>query len=85
MSIPYRTQQGLKRLAVVLLVLLLVAVLVWLCWLIWLNRFVTYTRDGAVLDMTQDQIAVPGEVAIPPSEAETIPIYYNEGEKEEVK
>lgn len=82
MSIPYRTQQGLKRLAVVLLVLLLVAVLVWLCWLIWLNRFVTYTRDGAVLDMTQDQIAVPGEVALPPSEEETIPIYYNEGENE---
>lgn len=82
MSIPYRTQQNLKRLAVVLLVLVLAAVLIWLFWLFWLNRFVIYTRDGAVLDMEQDMAAVPGEVALPPAEEETIPIYYNEGEDE---
>lgn len=80
MSVPYRAQQGLKRLAVVLLVLAVVAVLVWLCWLLWLDRFVVYTRDGAVLDLEQSMEWAPGVQALPPEVEETIPIYYNEGE-----
>lgn len=80
MSIPYRTRQGLKRLLVVLLVLAVVAVLVWLCWLLWLDRFVIYTREGAVLDFEQSTESVPGIQALPPEADATIPIYYNEGD-----
>ncbi len=80
MNIPYRTQQNLKRLAVVLLVLAVAAMLVLLCWFLWLNRFVVYTRDGARFDMENSSENIRGELAVPPVEDNLIPIYYNEGE-----
>ena len=79
-NIPYRTRQGLKRAAVVLLVLLLVAAAVYICWVIWLQRYVIYTREqGAVIDMTMSAQVPEGEVAVKP-ESPTVSIYYNEGE-----
>ena len=80
MSIPYRTQQNLKRLAGTLLILLVVAAVAWGMWFLWLQRFVVYTRDdGAILDFELSQSLMPGEAAQPPAE-EQIEIYYNEGE-----
>lgn len=81
MSIPYRTQKGLQRFAVVLLVLCLLAVLVWFCWMLWLNRFVIYTRDGARFDFDLQPIQT-GQLAVPPEVQETVSIYYNEGENQ---
>ena len=51
MRIPYRTQQMLIRIGSVALILLVVGALIFFCWFTWLERFVVYTRDGAVLDM----------------------------------
>ena len=42
MSIPYRTQQNIKRAAVTLLVLLVVGSLLWGLWFLWLQRYVVY-------------------------------------------
>lgn len=81
MSIPYRTRQGLRRFAVVLLVLILVAVLAWICWMLWLSRFVIYTRDGAKLDFDLQPVQT-GQLAAPPEIQETVSIYYNEGENQ---
>ena len=39
MSIPYRTQQTLRRLAIAVLALLVVGVFVWGLWFLWLQRF----------------------------------------------
>ena len=81
MSIPYRTQQNLKRLAGTLLILAVVGVIVWGLWFVWLQRFVVYTRDaGAVLDFEASQTLTPGEEAVPPAEEMQIEIHYNEGE-----
>lgn len=80
MSIPYRTQQTLKRLAVIALVVLLAAALVWLCWIGWLSRYIVYTRDGAVLDFTRSSAELSGELAVPPEDDSLIEIYYNEGD-----
>ena len=80
MSIPYRIQQRLKRLAVVLLVVAVVAAVVLLCWFLWLDRYVVYTRDGAVLDFSLSDKLDPGEVALPPEDDVTVSIYYNEGD-----
>ena len=81
MSIPYRTQQNLKRLASTMLILLVVGVIVWGLWILWLQRFVVYTRDqGAVIDFNVPQTTVPGEEAIPPATENPVEIYYNEGE-----
>lgn len=80
MNIPYRTRHALKRVGLIALVVLVCASLVYFCWFLWLGRYVVYTRDnGALIDKTQDPQVQEGNVASPP-EAETVSIYYNEGE-----
>ena len=80
MRIPYRTQQLLIRICIVALILLVVGALIFFCWFTWLERFVVYTRDGAVLDMALPPQVALGEEAVPVQEQETVAIYYNEGE-----
>lgn len=83
MSIPYRTRRLLKNLGIIALVAILVSALVWTCWFIWLDRYVVYTRDdGAVLDFDRGPEIGVGQPAVPPEPAETVPIYYNEGENQ---
>lgn len=81
MSIPYRTQQNLKRLAGTLLILLVVALIFGALWFVWLQRYVVYTRqEGAVLNFDVPEKLAQGVPAIEPEAAEEIQIYYNEGE-----
>lgn len=81
MKIPYRTRILLKRLGITAAITLLVAALVLFFWFVWLQRFVIYTRDqGAVLDMSAPQDWGEGQLAVPPEQEQTVPIYYNEGE-----
>lgn len=80
MILPYRTRRFLRGLAIAALSLVLVLIIAWLIWLLWLDRYVVYTREGAVLDLSlSDQIG-PGEVALPPEDDVKISIYYNEGD-----
>lgn len=78
MTIPYRTRQTLRRMALVLLAVLLVAVLVWGCWIIWLSRYVIYTQDGAKIDFSLPEQLLSGTLAQPPEPGETIPISYDD-------
>ena len=81
MSIPYRTQQNLKRLASTLLILLVVALIFGALWFVWLQRYVVYTReDGAVLNFDVPEKLAQGVTAVEPEAATEIQIYYNEGE-----
>ena len=81
MSIPYRTQQNLKRLAGTLLILLVVALFIGALWFVWLQRYVVYTReDGAVINFDLPEKLEQGVTAMEPEAAEQIEIYYNEGE-----
>ena len=50
MNIPYRIQRMLKRLVVLAAIALVVLALLALCWFLWLDRYVVYTRNGAMLD-----------------------------------
>ncbi len=77
---PYRTRRILRTLGITLLALVLAAGVVLLCWMMWLNRYIVYTRDGAILDFDIPAGFVPGEMAGTPSQGTTIDIYYNEGE-----
>ncbi len=80
MILPYKTRRFFRGLAATVLVLVLFLVLAWLVWLLWLDRYVVYTRDGAVLDFNvPDKVAV-GQVAVPPDDDVTVSIYYNEGD-----
>ena len=81
MSIPYRTQQNIKRGLVTLLILLVVGGLLWGLWFLWLQRYVVYTRDaGAVIDFEVSETLVPGQEAKPPEDALQVEIHYNEGD-----
>lgn len=81
MIIPYRTRRLLQRIAVTALIVFLAVALVWGCWLLWLHKYVVFTADGgAVLDFSLAPMSGQGELATPPENVETIPIYYNEGD-----
>lgn len=81
MSIPYRTQQQLKRAGVILLIALVIGALIWGLWIVWLQRYVVYTRDsGAVLDFSKETIPLEGPLATPPEGGMEVQIHYNEGD-----
>ena len=78
--IPFRSRQAVSRLFTSLLVILLVLAIAIVCWGLWLNRYIVYTRGGAVLDFGIDLDFPEAEPAEPPAPAPTIDIYYNEGD-----
>lgn len=80
MILPYRTRRFFRGLGIVLLVLALLLVLTWMVWLLWLDRYVVYTRDGAVLDFDLPAQVAQGEPALPPEDDFSVSIYYNEGD-----
>lgn len=80
MTLPYRTRRALRNLGIAALALILVLILVWLVWLLWLDRYVVYTRDGAVLDFTLSDVQLNREPAVPPEQDMTVSIFYNEGD-----
>ncbi len=77
--IPYRTRNLLRKLVVTGLLLLLIIAAGLLCWFLWLNRFVIYTRAGALLNFDLSPEISVGQQAEPQEPQETIDIYYNEG------
>lgn len=79
MHISYRTRRALQRLGVIALILLILLILGWLCWVVWLERYVVYTRDGAVINFDLPAQLPVGQLASPPSDEHTVEIYYNEG------
>jgi len=79
MSLTYRTKRRLHRAGLIGAIVLLVAILVGFCWVIWLERYVVYTRDGATLNFDLVDTPSAGQIATPPLEGETVPIYVNEG------
>jgi hypothetical protein len=79
MNITYRTKRRLQRAALIGATVLLLLILVGFCWVIWLERYVVYTRDGATLNFDVVEMPGAGQLAMPPSAGETVPIYVNEG------
>lgn len=80
MTLPYRTRRALTTLGIIALILVLIAIVVWAVWLLWLDRYVVYTRDGAVIDFSLSLEYPEGEAAKPPEQSSSVSIYYNEGE-----
>ena len=79
MNIPYRTRRKITRIGTVCLAVLLVLVIFWFCWVVYLERYVVYTQDGAMVDMSVSSNDLIGEVAMPPVSNQNISIYFNEG------
>ena len=79
MSIPYRHQRALKRIATLLAALFLVFVVTWLCWVVWLQRYVIYTDAGAELNFSLSSYELTGKEAVQPKAEQKISIFYNEG------
>ena len=79
MNIPYRTRRKITWIGTVCLAVLLVLVIFWFCWVVYLERYVVYTQDGAMVDMSVSSNDLTGEVAMPPVSKQNISIYFNEG------
>ena len=79
MSLTYRTKRRLYRASLIGGIVLLVVILIGFCWVIWLERYVVYSRDGATLDFDVVNTPGAGQLSMPPSVGETVPIYVNEG------
>lgn len=80
MNLSYKARKRLKNLAIGLCAALVVLVLVVLLWVLWLDRYVVYTRDGARLDFSHSSKDLEGQSMQATDPAETITIYFNEGE-----
>jgi hypothetical protein len=80
MILPYKTRRFFRGLGIAALILVLLLVIAWMIWLLWLDRYVVYTRDGALLDMELEAELPEGNVAIPPEDDDAVSIYFNEGD-----
>lgn len=78
--IPFRSRQAASRLFTTLLVILLVLAIAIVCWALWLNRYIVYTRSGAVLDFSIDLDFPETEPAETLAPTPSVDIYYNEGD-----
>ena len=80
MTIPYRTQRLIKRIASAVLVLAVLATAGVACWMIWVQRYIVYTADGTVrLDFDLPPMK-PGTLAVPP-EVPDVSIYFDREEQ----
>ena len=52
MNIPYRTRRTINRVGIVCLAILMALVIFWFCFVVYMERYVVYTQDGAMLDMS---------------------------------
>ncbi len=82
MTIPYRTRRRLQNLGIFLLILALVLAAVWAVWMVWLDRYVTYTRGGAPLELNRPMNPDAGELAAPPAPRPSVPLYIYDGEEQ---
>lgn len=78
--IPFRSRQAAGRLVTSLIVIVLVLVIALVCWALWLNRYIIYTRGGAVLDFGINLSFPEAEPAESLAPTPTVDIYYNEGD-----
>ena len=81
MKIPYRTRKLLQRIGIGVLILLLVAVLTVVGGFLWSDKYIYYTRDGAVMDRDLPPISQEGQLATPHKNEQSIPIYYDDGQR----
>lgn len=80
MKIPYRTRKLLQRIGTAVLIVVLVAVLTAVGGMLWSDKYIYYTRQGAVMDWDQPPISEDGQLAVPPEDGQSIPIYYEDGQ-----
>ena len=80
MRLSYRTKRRLRSLAIVAAIGLMLFIIAWFCSVVFLERYVVYTRDGAMLDLSISANEIIGEKVTPPSGGTNISIFYNEGD-----
>lgn len=74
MSLSYRAKRRLRRSLTALTVIVCMTLTAYIGWIIWVDRYVVYTRDGAMLDFELSQLPQDGEPATPPDDSEPIKI-----------
>ncbi len=78
MIISYNTRLKLRRTAKILAVCMGLALAAVLCWLLWLQRYVVYTRGGAVLDFNLSQQTPGGIQGEKPAPAPSVGVQFGQ-------
>jgi len=79
-GISYKARRRWKNFFIAAVALIVLLVVIWLLWMLWLDRYVIYTREGAMLDFSRSSRELEGEAAKFTEPPDPISIYYNEGE-----
>ena len=78
-GISYKARRRWKNFFIASIALALLLVIIWILWMLWLDRYVVYTRDGAMLDFSRSSRELSGEAVKFTEPPDPISIYYNEG------
>lgn len=78
-NLSFTTRRRLRRIGIAGGIILALIIMIWMCWVIWIGRYVVFSGEGAKIDMNLPQYVSGGQIARPPSAAETVPVYVNEG------
>lgn len=78
-NLTFTTRRRLRRLGIAAGIAVMLVILIWVCWVIWIGRYVVFSGEGAKIDMSLPQHVTGGQLSRPPSAAETVPVYVNEG------
>ena len=60
-GISYKARRRWKNFFIASIALALLLVIVWMLWMLWLDRYVVYTREGAMLDFSRSSRDLSGE------------------------
>lgn len=80
MRLSYRTKCRLRTAGIVAAIGLMLFIIAWFCSVVFLERYVVYTRDGAMLDLSISANDIIGEEVKAPSAGTNVSIFYNEGD-----
>ena len=78
-GISYKARRRWKNFFIAATAIAALLVVIWLLWMLWLNRYVIYTREGAMLDFSRSSRELTGEEVKFTEPPEPISIYYNDG------
>ena len=74
MSLSYHSRRQLKKVLTITAVLLTVGIIAFIGWVIWADRYVVYTREGALLDFNLTQNFPQGDPAKAPEAGEPVEV-----------
>lgn len=82
MNLSYRAKRRLRRSLTALAIIVCMTLSAYIGWIIWVDRYVIYTRDGAILDFELSQLPHDGQPVTPPTISDPVKIVVKEADND---